>query len=105
MRSSRAWTVAPKDEVRPRVCALTRPPSACALKSEICAMVTSHVCSSLLSAVFELNAHGDLVQFRYNNDDRAPLCHLSAHNVDAFYRHLPSLLSIVRSDAYVAGRL
>jgi alpha-ketoglutarate-dependent taurine dioxygenase len=37
-----------------------------------------------------------LRRFRYNNDDRAVINHLPAQSVDAFYRHLPLLLELLR---------
>ena len=37
-----------------------------------------------------------LQRVRYNNDDRAPLTHLSLDQVDLFYQHLPALLSAFR---------
>eukprot|EP00946_MAST-07B_sp_MAST-7B-sp1_P005247 g5247.t1 len=39
-----------------------------------------------------------LQRFRYNNDDRAVINHLSAESVDEFYRHLPLLLSLLRRE-------
>eukprot|EP00040_Diaphanoeca_grandis_P015674 m.80283 g.80283 ORF g.80283 m.80283 type:complete len:504 (+) comp25298_c0_seq2:209-1720(+) len=37
-----------------------------------------------------------IARFRYNNDDRSPLLHLSSHQIDLFYTHLPLLLEVLR---------
>eukprot|EP00055_Hartaetosiga_balthica_P017556 m.118777 g.118777 ORF g.118777 m.118777 type:complete len:448 (+) comp9346_c2_seq1:94-1437(+) len=48
--------------------------------------------------VFSVDGKDNLIKFRYNNDDRAPLSGMSADTVDAFYYYLPALTEVMVSD-------
>eukprot|EP00752_Nemacystus_decipiens_P009969 g8891.t1 len=52
--------------------------------------------------VFRLGAHGQVVQVRHNDYDRAPLDYLSNDDVDRFYEYHKSLSAIIRDPSMVA---
>jgi trimethyllysine dioxygenase len=56
------------------------------------------------AAVFELDRNGVVRQFRYNNDDRAPLNTLPPEDVSLFYRYL-RVLNNVTLDPTLSGFL
>ncbi|KAJ0401374.1 hypothetical protein P43SY_001312 [Pythium insidiosum] len=52
-----------------------------------------------MEPIIKLDHAGNVVQFRHNDYDRAPLTHLSFEQVDEFYRHHTELLKIIRDPA------
>lgn len=55
-----------------------------------------------MEPIIRLDHAGNVVQFRHNDYDRAPLTHLSFAEVEQFYRHHRALMQIMRDESLEA---